>query len=269
MGNIGPYINRHETYSYTDIPFCTSNLKQKSNSLGDVLSGHDYISIGYTLEFMVEKSVQLCTKSANTFDQSLFKLALSQHYYYQIVIDDLLWTGKNNHSNSNSYSFITDYIGVKEGSSMLFTHKQFIVSYNIDQIVNIEIKQYFEYDFHFIHYRSIPIDIETSKRVLDIPFTYSVKWTKTNATFTQRFEKYLAPKFFEHKGHWFALINSFVLILFLVGIVSMILIHTLRKDYARYEKDEFEFELDYQEEYGWKLVHGDVFRTPTFLTFLS
>jgi hypothetical protein len=41
--------------------------------------------------------------------------------------------------------------------------------------------------------------------------------------------------------HWFSIFNSFMMVIFLVGLVSMILMRTLRKDYARYSKDE---ELD-------------------------
>lgn len=77
------------------------------------------------------------------------------------------------------------------------------------------------------------------------------------------------------------------MVIFLVGLVSMILMRTLRKDYARYSKDDdvddmvstilsYVFvdvigelkckfsdlfqERDLGDEYGWKQVHGDVFR---------
>jgi hypothetical protein len=38
--------------------------------------------------------------------------------------------------------------------------------------------------------------------------------------------------------HWFSLMNSFMLVLFLIGVVAVILTRTLRKDFARYNKDE-------------------------------
>ena len=38
--------------------------------------------------------------------------------------------------------------------------------------------------------------------------------------------------------HWFSIFNSFMMVIFLVGLVSMILLRTLRKDYVRYNKDE-------------------------------
>ena len=46
----------------------------------------------------------------------------------------------------------------------------------------------------------------------------------------------------------------------------MILLRTLHKDIARYNQMDAE---DAQEEFGWKLVHGDVFRPPKKGMFLS
>ena len=62
--------------------------------------------------------------------------------------------------------------------------------------------------------------------------------------------------------HWFSIFNSFMMVIFLVGLVSMILMRTLRKDYARYSKEDDvdDMERDLGDEYGWKQVHGDVFR---------
>ena len=56
-----------------------------------------------------------------------------------------------------------------------------------------------------------------------------------------------------------------MMVIFLIGLVSMILMRTLRKDYARYSKDDDDCEhigLDLGDEYGWKMVNSDVFRTP-------
>lgn len=43
-------------------------------------------------------------------------------------------------------------------------------------------------------------------------------------------------------------------------MVAMIMLRTLHKDIARY--NQMECGEDAQEEFGWKLVHGDVFRPP-------
>jgi transmembrane 9 superfamily protein 2/4 len=44
-------------------------------------------------------------------------------------------------------------------------------------------------------------------------------------------------------------------------MVAMIMLKTLHKDIARYNQLDASGE-DAQEEFGWKLVHGDVFRPP-------
>merc|ERR1712079_998845 len=61
--------------------------------------------------------------------------------------------------------------------------------------------------------------------------------------------------------HWFSIINSVVVVFFLSGIITMIIIRTLRKDIAKYNMADEDAE-DSIEETGWKLVHGDVFRPP-------
>merc|ERR1712232_1244944 len=85
-----------------------------------------------------------------------------------------------------------------------------------------------------------------------------------------RFDKYLDDHFFEHQIHWFSVFNSFMMVVFLVGLVAMILMRTLRKDYARFARED---DLDEDErvgdERGWKQVHGDVFRPPPSLVLFA
>ncbi len=71
-----------------------------------------------------------------------------------------------------------------------------------------------------------------------ISFSYEVYWKKSSVKYEDRFDKYLDPNFFQHRIHWFSIFNSFMMVIFLIGLVSMILMRTLRKDYARYAKDE-------------------------------
>jgi hypothetical protein len=59
-----------------------------------------------------------------------------------------------------------------------------------------------------------------------------------------------------------------MLVVFLVGVVSMILLRTLRKDYAKFAADD-DLEEDVAEESGWKQIHADVFRSPSHLVMFS
>ena len=82
-----------------------------------------------------------------------------------------------------------------------------------------------------------------------------------------RWDAYLAMG--DVQIHWFSIVNSIVVVLFLSGILTMIIIRTLRRDIAAYNREELEEELDESiEETGWKLVHGDVFRPPKHFTLL-
>ncbi|RKO92027.1 hypothetical protein BDK51DRAFT_30227, partial [Blyttiomyces helicus] len=92
----------------------------------------------------------------------------------------------------------------------------------------------------------------------DVKFTYSVHWEWSSTPWVTRWDNYLFVS--DPKIHWFSLINSVVIVLFLSGMVAMILLRALHKDIARY--NALEAQEDAQEDFGWKLVHGDVFRPP-------
>lgn len=64
-----------------------------------------------------------------------------------------------------------------------------------------------------------------------------------------------------------SLINSIVIVVILMAMVAMILLRALHKDISRY--NQLEASEDAQEDFGWKLVHGDVFRPPTRYMLLS
>ncbi len=103
-----------------------------------------------------------------------------------------------------------------------------------------------------------------------VTWTYSVYWRRSKVTFATRWDKFLHV--YDPKIHWLALVNSAVIFMFLIGIVSTILRRTLRKDIARYNRldqlgldnmGDTSLEDDgVQEDSGWKLIHGDVFRPP-------
>lgn len=64
-----------------------------------------------------------------------------------------------------------------------------------------------------------------------------------------------------------SIINSIVIILMLTGMIATILLRALHKDIARY--NTLGDEDGGQEDYGWKLVHADVFRPPQYPMALS
>ncbi|KAM7474601.1 hypothetical protein LguiB_021844 [Lonicera macranthoides] len=245
VNKVGPYNNPQETYNYYSLPFCHApgNAGHKWGGLGEVLGGNELIDSQIDIKFQknVEKST-ICELELDEAKVKQFKDAIESSYWFEFFMG---FVGEQ-HADRTS-----------DNKHVLYTHKNIIVKYNKDQIIHVNLTQ------------ESPKPLEVG-RILDM--TYSVKWIPTNITFARRFDVYLDYPFFEHQIHWFSIFNSFMMVIFLTGLVSMILMRTLRNDYAKYarEDDDLEtLERDVSEESGWKLVHGDVFRPPRNLVLLS
>ncbi|CAN8294307.1 unnamed protein product [Cochlearia groenlandica] len=252
VNKVGPYNNPQETYNYYSLPFCrpSKNDVHKWGGLGEVLGGNELIDSEISVKFLknVDRSV-ICQLELDDVKVIHFEDAIESSYWFEFFMDDLpLWgfVGEM-HPDKNS----------EKGKHVLYTHKNIVVKYNKDQIIHVNLTQ------------DNPRPLEAGRK-LDL--TYSVQWVPTDVTFPRRFDVYLDYPFFEHQIHWFSIFNSFMMVIFLTGLVSMILMRTLRNDYAKYarEDDDLEsLERDVNEESGWKLVHGDVFRPPCSLALIS
>ncbi|XP_010492178.1 PREDICTED: transmembrane 9 superfamily member 1-like isoform X1 [Camelina sativa] len=252
VNKVGPYNNPQETYNYYSLPFCrpSANNVHKWGGLGEVLGGNELIDSEIAIKFLknVDRNV-ICPLELDEAKVKHFKDAIESSYWFEFFMDDLpLWGFVGElHPDKNS----------ENGKHVLYTHKNIVVKYNKDQIIHVNLTQ------------DNPRPLEAGRTV---DLTYSVQWIPTNVTFARRFDVYLDYPFFEHQIHWFSIFNSFMMVIFLTGLVSMILMRTLRNDYAKYarEDDDLEsLERDVSEESGWKLVHGDVFRPASSLVLLS
>ena len=66
------------------------------------------------------------------------------------------------------------------------------------------------------------------------------------------------------KVHWVSILNSLVIVFVLSAMIAAILVRNLRRDFARYNALATDEEkAEDLEEFGWKLVHADVFRPPS------
>ncbi|CCC68581.1 hypothetical protein NCAS_0B04970 [Naumovozyma castellii] len=99
----------------------------------------------------------------------------------------------------------------------------------------------------------------------DVYFTYSVKFVPSETVWATRWDKYLHT--YDPTIQWFSLVNFSIIVLLLSSVVIHSLMKALKSDFARY--NEFNLEDDFQEDAGWKLGHGDVFRIPHKSMLLS
>jgi len=111
-----------------------------------------------------------------------------------------------------------------------------------------------------------PFVLSKDKKELDLVYTYSVAFRPSALKWASRWDSYLQSA--ESTSiHWFSIVNSLIIVVFLSGMIGVVLVRTLHKDISRYNSaDQGE---DAQEEFGWKLVHGDVFRPPGAAMLLS
>ena len=111
---------------------------------------------------------------------------------------------------------------------------------------------------------SLPLDIDA---VSSIRYTYSVKWRlNTEKQWATRWDVYLSLTPGTGDVHWFSIVNSVAIALFLAALVAAILARVLSRDIQQYNAliSEGSPAEEFAEETGWKLVHGDVFRAPPY-----
>ncbi len=98
-------------------------------------------------------------------------------------------------------------------------------------------------------------------------FTYDVIWIENkDLHWASRWDIYLSmDSAIPAKVHWLSILNSLMIVVVLSAMIACILIRNLRRDLARYNRlpQDEEGRAGELEEFGWKLVHADVFRPPT------
>ncbi|MEW5298849.1 MAG: hypothetical protein WDW38_000420 [Sanguina aurantia] len=101
-----------------------------------------------------------------------------------------------------------------------------------------------------------------------IVYTYDVYWQDSKIKWASRWDAYLRMP--GGKVHWFSIGNSVLVVLVMATIVATIMIRTVHRDLAKYEALVSDGGgVDVKDEAGWKLVSGDVFRSPAASKMLA
>ncbi|XP_027152936.1 transmembrane 9 superfamily member 2-like [Coffea eugenioides] len=243
---VGPFRNPSETYPYYCLPFCpTDHWEEKKGTFGEVLNGDRLVSAPYKLDFRVDRESQvLCRKNLTREEVSQFRTVIAQDYYLQMYYDDLpMWAfiGKIANGSPNGSRYF------------IYTKVHFEIYYNGDHIIEINLRTD----------PSFKTDL-TEDKVIEVEFLYSVKWKETTAPFEERTLKYTHSAILPHHMsiHRSSISYSFWIVLILVGCLVALYVRVLRKDFNNDEEL-----ADNQEEAGWKVIHGDVFRYPKHKSF--
>ncbi|KAG1714191.1 Transmembrane 9 superfamily member 1 [Nymphon striatum] len=251
VNKVGPYSNPHETYHYYELPICRpEKIVHKSLSLGEVLEGDRmaFSEFKFSFKANTEKEV-LCQQTLSKEDVDKLSHAIENFYYFEFVLDDLPLRGFVGHLEETRMIPHTHKI-------FLWTHFSFVISYNQDQIVSTNVSM--KSDKY--------IRLDDSDGPTDVTFSYSISWVPTTIKYIDRIKLLqdfsIFPKSLE--VHWLSVINSMVLVFLLIGFIIVILTRVLRNDFARYNTGNEEQVMDDVDgdDYGWKIIHTDVFRFP-------
>jgi len=275
------------------------SLKQRRN-LGVRLQGNELMPAPFPMRITKNESCKpICKVSIGSKKVRWMRKLVEQQYRIQMTFDQLPVLMRSKELNYAvrgypvGFKAPPSYTGLEEDEYYLYNHVKFTISYQEDPS-NFEGIRITGFDVHPV---SINHDLGSEKpgefggtsvistcngpsaapvqndpatylrlrlgatgESMTVVFSYEVEWASSDLPWADRWDVYLigSP---DDDIHFFAIVNSLMIVLFLTGAIATIMIRTLRQDIAGY--NEIQTLEEAQEETGWKLVHGDVFRPPT------
>ncbi len=226
----------------------------------------------------------LCTKSHSKKELKKFRELIDEEYRVQWQMDGLPVTMRIEDEEYIERGFPLGYVESVEGKDKhyLYNHVRIIVKYSENEeefdgkrivgfeVVPMSVKHVVEdggdspklntckKDDQYHIEKQDPLSLEGDS--VEVLYTYDVDFEESNIKWANRYDIYLKSNP-DDEIHYFSIVNSLMILLFLTGVVAMIMLRTLHKDISSY--NELQTLEEAQEESGWKLVHGDVFRPPT------
>ncbi|GAB1302807.1 Transmembrane 9 superfamily member [Apodemus speciosus] len=257
--------------------FCQDSLKRTpSETLGQILSGEQF-------SFNKEETCRkVCVKSYDPDNEdemnslAFLKRAIKQNYHHHWVIDNtgIIWCydtkDKEHHCVSGfpigCFNVPSDEVRGsclinpefnKNNTLYLFNHLDITITYHIESDTSskvaklissrIDPKSYKHSDEDHLTCNEPPMEIpEEDTEILTVVYTYSVKFEESKATEWSSEEDYDLETTTEANLQWIRLVNSFFVVLSLCGVML-------------YDRRQF----------GWRLIHGSVFRLPEHGMLLS
>ncbi|XP_071483844.1 transmembrane 9 superfamily member 4-like [Diadema antillarum] len=275
----------YEYYAVKLCPPSAGNIHHESENLGEVLRGDRIVNTKYAVQMKVQHSCKvLCEVELNKKEAHTLVQRIKEDYNVHLIADNLPAATKIQIENDGTFQYAHGYKLGFVANSKIYVHNHLDLNMKYHQLTETE----FRIVGFDVHARSLKHEAgkkesddctapavdqnpppEAMEVVADaekqtLVFSYSINWEESDIVWASRWDTYLAMS--DVQIHWFSIINSLVVIFFLAGILTMIMIRTLRRDIARYTEEDGE---DTAEETGWKLVHGDVFRPPRFKQFLA
>lgn len=287
-------------YDFYHLPVCpppSLTFKKVRKNLGARLQGHDVKPTPFALKVKQDKGcTPICLVALGGKKLRWTRKLVERQYRVQLTLDQLPVLMRSKELNYAvrgypvGFKAPPSYTGLQNDEYYIYNHLRFTVTYREDASTFDGVR-ITGFDVHPVSIKhEVSSDVVTSATKistcneddspdvvnnpstylalrselagdqLKIVYSYEVQWVASDLPWADRWDVYLigSP---DDDIHYFAIVNSLMIVLFLTGAIATIMIRTLRKDIAGY--NEMQTLEEAQEETGWKLVHGDVFRPPS------
>mmetsp|Transcript_40419 Transcript_40419/g.88382 ORF Transcript_40419/g.88382 Transcript_40419/m.88382 type:complete len:653 (+) Transcript_40419:15-1973(+) len=281
-------------YGYYTLPVCKPPvIKDSVENLGEILMGDLIENSPYEIKMLKNETCKfLCRHTLDGESKAKLKGMIDDEYVANWMVDNLPAATRyyaNRFSPTDADVTLTYMNGFPIGANKLG-------SYYVHNHVTLDLQYHFN-EQEYEGYRIVGFEVEPKSIAQvggggegstaltascqdgsnpypffnidhhdEIIYTYDVSWTYSVVRWASRWDSYLkvtGPQ----NIHWFSILNSLMIMLFLSGMVAMILLRTLHRDISKY--NEIATAEEVAEETGWKLVHGDVFRKPRHSKMLA
>ncbi|KAK6139619.1 hypothetical protein DH2020_026643 [Rehmannia glutinosa] len=263
-------------YDYYFLSYCKPpKIRNRAENLGEVLRGDRIENSVYSFSMREPESCKVaCRVKLTASSAKNFKKKINDDYRVNMILDNLpvavLWQRKDE-SDRKIYErgfrvgFKGKFSGGKDQRYFIYNHLNFKVKYHPDpdtetsRVVGFEVTplsinhQYKKWNENNTKLSTckpnsltvpqpgiVPQGIDADKEIV---FTYDVSFEASDIRWASRWDTYLLMN--DDQIHWFSIINSLMIALFLSGMVAMIMMRTLYKDIAKYnqlDKDEVQEE---------------------------
>ena len=288
-------VTSHKTlipFAYYELPVCgPDDIEQirfkdrKRKNLGERLMGKSLESLSlYDIKVLENKPcTQLCAKNFDYKTIKRMETLVAREYDVQLSLDGLPAHVKTpNGHNIHGYPLGSKLVNeaTDKTSFLLNNHVKLTIEYNESdaapgfvRIVGFSVKPIsIAHDTNNLSNTCgngpvrtkretllyLKPDKDNKGRALPVVYSYEVQWKKTDMAWTDRWDTFLLTNVDDSAELYMSILNSVMIVIFLTTFIAIIY-NDLRVDPNEEEEDDS----------GWKMVHGDVFRPPTYPMSLS
>lgn len=240
-------------FEYYSMPLCPpkdGKIQYKTENLGEILRGDRISSTAYDVEMNVQYDCRVLCGSLDSptkFDATASSTAhyrIEQEYFIHLIVDNLPCATVFQLADMPEPQYEPGFrLGfVRENKAYINNHLTLLLKYHYSETEQIYRVVGFQVETNSLAKDRVSIDEDgTTCHIKDtgsfqeirkegsneVLFTYSVKWEESPIRWASRWDIYLSMA--DVQIHWFSIVNSVVVVFFLSGIITMIIIRTLRR----------------------------------------